>query len=132
MSTVANATFEFTSWDEQPYNEAEGQPQLSRASVANVFKGDIEGESKLEYLMSYTQNGGASFVGHERVTGRIGDRSGSFVLQHEGVFENGAARGNLTIVPGTATGQLTGLRGHGSYIATDVRPTPFTLEYEFT
>jgi hypothetical protein len=27
-------------------------------------------------------------------------------------------------------GEVAGLTGQGSYVATDVQPTPFTLEYE--
>lgn len=131
MSMRAEATFQFTSWDETPIDDKEGQPKLTRASVNNIFNGDIEGESTLEYLMFYRDDGHAAFVGLERVIGRLGDRTGAFVLHHEGVFENGAARTTLTIVPGSATGALAGLHGSGSFTATHEQPTPVTLEYGF-
>ena len=132
MSTVANATFGFNSWDEAPYVEVDGEIKLARASITNTIAGDIVGESSLCYLMAYLPDGNASFVGHEHVTGRIGDRSGTFVLKHDGLFSNGQARGTIEVVPGSATGGLTGLIGSGSYVATDVQPTPFTLVYEIT
>lgn len=132
MSTVANATFGFNSWDETPYVEVDGEIKLARASITNTIAGDIEGESNLCYLMAYLPDGSASFVGHEHVTGRIGDRSGTFVLKHEGLFVNGQARGSLQVIPGSASGELVGLTGSGTYVATEVQPTPFTLMYEIT
>ena len=131
MSAVANATFGFNSWDEEPYVEVDDQIKLALASITNTIAGDIEGESTLRYLMVYLPDGSASFTGHEHVNGRIGDRQGTFVLKHDGLFSNGQARGNIEIVPGSATGDLAGLTGNGSYVATDVQPTPFTLEYDF-
>ncbi|MGH7451983.1 MAG: DUF3224 domain-containing protein [bacterium] len=73
-------------------NEIEGLPKLTRASVTKSFKGDIEGEGTLEYLMMYRADGSASFVGLERIVGRLSGRSGSFVFQHSGVFEGGVAK----------------------------------------
>lgn len=92
MSKRARATFEVASWDEQPFSEVDGGPRLTRATVTKSFHGDIEGEGTLEYLMVHRDDGSASFVGLERVIGRLGDRSGSFVLQHTGTFEGGTAK----------------------------------------
>lgn len=131
MSTHATATFEIKSWDEKPYNEIEGLPKLSRASVAKSFKGDIEGEGTLEYLMMYRADGSASFVGLERIVGRVSGRSGSFVLQHSGVFEGGVAKATYFVVPGSGTGDLLGLRGEGSFASGHAQDYPMTLDYDF-
>ena len=128
MSTRAEGTFGLNSWDEKPYVETDGEIRLTQASIANTIAGDIQGESTLCYLMAYLPDSSASFVGHEHVTGRIDDRHGAFVLKHEGVFSDGQAHGSLEVVPGSTTGDLAGLTGQGSYVATDVQPTPFTLE----
>jgi Protein of unknown function (DUF3224) len=101
------------SWDEKPYSEIAGQPKLTRASVVYTYHGDLEAEGSVEYLMCYSSNGIAYFIGYEQVTGRLGDRSGNFVLQHDGIFEAGAVKDTLTIVPGSATGDLSGLVGSG-------------------
>ncbi len=45
MTTRATATFKVNSWDEKPYDEMEGGPKLTRATVTKSFSGDIEGES---------------------------------------------------------------------------------------
>ncbi len=41
----------------------------------------------MEYLMVYPAQSNASFAGLEYVVGRVGDRSGSFVLQHTGTAD---------------------------------------------
>jgi len=130
MSTRATATFEVKTWDEKPYAELDGEAKLTRASVTKSFQGDIQGESTPEYLMFYREDGSASFVGLERVVGRIGGRSGSFVLQHSGTDEGGTVKATYFVVPGSGTDDL---RGEGGFVATrDNYPqVPFTLDYDF-
>jgi hypothetical protein len=131
MSTHAKGTFEVQTWDEKPYDETNGDPKLTRASVTKSFRGDIEGEGTLEYLMVYTDDRSARFVGLERVVGRLGDRSGSFVLQHSGTFEGGVAKATWYVVPGSGTGELRGLRGGGGFSSADAQHYPITLDYDF-
>ena len=130
MKQSANARFAIKSWDEKPYSEGEGLPRLTRASVTKTFTGDIEGEGQVEYLMIYRGDGSASFVGLERVVGRIGSRSGTFVLQRSGVFENGQAKEGYFVVRGSATGELVGLRGEGSSDVGHGMEHPFVLNYD--
>lgn len=130
MRNNADARFAIKSWDEQPYSEEPGQPKLTRARVAKTYTGDIEGEGHVEYLMMYRSDGSATFVGLERIVGRIGGRSGTFVLQRTGVFESGQARESYSVVPGSATGELSGLRGGGSSAVGHGTEHPFTLDYD--
>ena len=130
MSTRATATFEIRAWDEKPYDEIGGSAKLTRASVTKAFHGDIEGEGRLEYLMVYRGDGTASFVGLERVLGQVGSRSGSFVLQHSGIFEGGVAKATYVVVPGSGTGDLRNLRGEGSFASGHAQHYPMTLDYD--
>ena len=130
MRETAKARFAIKSWDEKPYSEGDGLPKLTRASVAKTFTGDIEGESHVEYLMVYRSDGTATFVGVERVTGRIGDKQGTFVLERTGVFEDGVAKESYTVVPGSATGDLRGLSGDGTTAVGHGMEHPFELSYE--
>lgn len=131
MATHAMATFKVETWNETPYEEIEGGAKLARASVTKSFHGDIEGEGTLEYLMFYRNDGSASIVGLERVVGRIGDRAGSFVLQHSGTFEGGTARGTWFVVPSSGTGDLRGLRGEGGFASAHAQEYSITLDYDF-
>jgi len=128
--TIANARFTIKSWDEKPFDEGPGLPKLTCASVKKAFSGDIEGEGHVEYLMMYRSDGSASFVGLERVVGRISGRSGSFVLQRTGVFEGGQAKESYSVVPGSGTGELDQLSGEGSSTLGHGTEHPFALDYE--
>lgn len=130
MKNAANARFAIKSWDEKPYSEGEEQPRLTRARVTRTFTGDIEGEGHVEYLMMYRSDGTATFVGLERIVGRLAGRSGSFVLQRSGVFEGGQAKESYAVIPGSATGALRGLRGEGNSSVGHGMEHPFTLNYE--
>ena len=132
MKQTANARFAIKSWDEQAYSEGQDLPKLTRASVTKTFTGDIEGEGQVEYLMMYRSDGSATFVGLERVTGRIGARSGTFVLQRTGVFEGGQAKESYFVIRGSATGDLQGLVGDGSSAVGHGMEHPFTLSYELS
>jgi hypothetical protein len=130
MKKSANAQFAIKAWDEKPYSEGQDQPRLTRASVIKSYTGDIEGDAQVEYLMMYRSDGSATFVGLERVVGRIGDKTGTFVLQRTGVFEGGQAKESYSVIAGSATGDLRGLRGDGSSAVGHGMEHPFTLNYE--
>jgi Protein of unknown function (DUF3224) len=130
MKKSADARFAIKSWDEKAYSEGQDLPRLTRASVAKTFTGDIEGEGQVEYLMMYRTDGSANFVGLERFVGRIGGKIGSFVLERTGVFESGQAKESYSVIPGSATGELRGLRGDGSSAVGHGTEHPFRLNYE--
>jgi uncharacterized protein DUF3224 len=130
MTTTANARFTIKSWDEKPYSEGPDLPKMTRATVTKTFTGDIEGEGQVEYVMMYRPDGSATFVGLERITGRVGEKSGSFVLERSGVFESGQAKESFSVVPGSATGDLRGLLGEGTSSVGHASDYPFTLHYE--
>jgi hypothetical protein len=131
MSTRAAGTFKIESWDESAYVEIEDGGKLTQASVTQAVSGDIEGESVVRWLMCYRADDTADFVGLQRVIGRIGDRSGSFVLvQTDGTFDGKVAKGALSVVPGSGTGDLSGLRGEGEFNAPHGAEASITLDYD--
>ena len=114
----ASGTFQVQSWDEIPVLKANGGPKVTQAKVSMAFEGDVEGEGTVEWLMGYDgDEKTAAFVGLERVVGKIGERRGSFVLQHIGSFDGALAKSELQIVPGSGTEELDGLTGTGSFEA---------------
>lgn len=131
MPTQAKATFELKSWDEKPFSEVEGAGKLSHAVVRKTFHGDVEGDGALEYLMAYHTDGTATFTGLERIIGKLAGKQGSFVLRHDGTFEAGVAKTKWEVVPGSATGELKGLRGEGGFASSHAQQYPMTLDYWF-
>jgi hypothetical protein len=130
MKQIANARFAIKSWDETPYSEDPGMPKLTRARVTKRYTGDIEADGQVEYLMMYRSDGTATFVGLESVVGTFAGKSGSFVLQRTGVFESGQATESYSVISGSATGELGGLRGDGTTALGHGTEYPFTLSYE--
>jgi hypothetical protein len=135
MKTHAKANFSVKSWDEKTWDgnsasEVAGE-KLTHASVTCTYTGDITGESQLQYLMSYRPDGSGSFVGIERIEGAIGNRSGSFILQHSGTFEGQNVKGAVFIVPGSGEGDLKTIRGGGTYDMGGAQPHyPMLLEFD--
>ena len=68
----ASGTFQITSMGEDTYQELDGGGKLTRANGDQRFTGDIEGEGSVEWLMCYSAEGGARYVGLQRVSGTIG------------------------------------------------------------
>ena len=131
MNHSAATTFRVESWEEDAYDGREGERKLTRARVVRVYEGDLEGEGRTEYLMMYREDGSASFVGHERIVGRLGERSGSFVLQRIGTYTEGVARETLSVVAGSGTAQLLGLVGGGVFESGHAGEYPLTLHYDY-
>jgi Protein of unknown function (DUF3224) len=129
--TKATGTFEVASWQEDEYAALDGGGKLTRASVTQALSGDIEGDASVEWLMCYRPDGTADYTGLTRVSGRLGDRAGDFVLQTAGTFDGGEARGDWTVVPGSGTGELAGLHGRGGFSAPKGTQGTTTLEYGF-
>jgi hypothetical protein len=128
---VARGSFEITSWDEQTYEELDGGAKLTRASVTQRFEGDVEGEGAVQWLMAYRPDGTARYVGLQRITGSIGGRRGSVVLETAGEFDGDEARSTWSVVPGSGTGQLEGLNGSGTGRAPHGSRSSFELDYAF-
>jgi hypothetical protein len=132
MSMHAAGTFEVENWDEQAILDENGGPKATRAVVTRSFTGDVAGTGAVEWLMGYRDDGTATFVGLERVVGRLGERAGSFLLQHTGTFDGALAKGHVRVVPGSGTEDLRELKGEGSFEAGLGKDgtRSFALDYE--
>jgi hypothetical protein len=105
-------------------------PGTATYSINKTFHGDLEATSEGEMFSAgdYKQ-GNAGYVALERVTGTLGGRSGSFALMHTGIMRSGEAPAmTVTIVPGSGTGELTGITGTLTIIITDGKHS-YTLNY---
>jgi len=95
-----------------PMDNEPGSDLLGRMSIEKQFRGDLEGTSKGQMLTGGTAiKNSAGYVAIERVTGSLKGRKGSFILQHTGLMNRGAASLVITVVPDSGTDQLEGLKG---------------------
>ena len=130
-TTRTEGSFTFADWQEEELSEGPG-PKLARARVTNDFSGGIEAaETVCAYTFAYLDDGTGSFTGLQRLNGVLDGRSGTFVVEERGTFAGqGDVRCAFEVVPGAATGELTGLRGTGRYVAVHGEPSvAYTFEY---
>ncbi len=126
----ATAQFEITAWQEGAYDEAEGTPGTSATEARAAYTGDLEGEGSVRALTVHGAGDAVAYLWQERFTGRLGDRTGTFVLQGGGTWADDTARYRLTVAPGSATGDLEGLTGEARIEAGHGAPGRLTLVYE--
>jgi hypothetical protein len=126
----AQSVWTFTSWDETPYAELDGAAKMTRASIRWTLDGDLRGDASTEMLMFYADDGTAHYVSLDRVSGSLGDRSGTFVLRGVGSYDGSEARATLTVLPGSGTGELKGLRGEGAAGAGHGNTSALKLSYQ--
>lgn len=81
-------------------DERWGGPKVTRASVTQTVSGNIQGEARLEYLMTYCNDGSATYLVTLRVAGELDGRSGSVVAEGKGGYAAGSATCNFAVVPG--------------------------------
>jgi Protein of unknown function (DUF3224) len=132
MSIQTSGTGAIEAWDEAPFLEIDDTRKMTRASIRYKFSGDWEGEATAESLMCYSADDAASYVGFEHFVGRIGERSGSFVVQISGTYDGTEARSEGEVVPGSGTGDFVGIRGRHTSVSThdDYPNRPFTFEFD--
>jgi Protein of unknown function (DUF3224) len=128
--THATGKINVKTYEPITYDQPAEGPTLVRIRVVEDFSGDIEGEGVAEFLQT-THEDEASFVGVERVTGRLGGKSGTFVLQDQGTLKGTTVSGTWFVVPGSGTGELQGLRGEGGFEAELGQGADVALDYWF-
>jgi hypothetical protein len=110
----AEAKITVHSSEAQPYDQAAG-PALVELRLNETFAGEIEGDSPVRALQVRGGDHSATMVSVQRFNGKLGGRQGSFVLQGQEVVKNGKIWATWFVVPGSGTGELSGLRGEGGF-----------------
>jgi hypothetical protein len=132
MAEKALCPWESVSWEESTYFETPEGPPLIRADVHRTFSGGpLEGEGWAVLLCARPQEGSAGFVASEYIRGRIGDRSGTFVIQHMAAMGGPEAQAFGVIVPDTGTGDFKGISGTCGFGYEDGKAV-FILNYEIS
>jgi len=132
----ARITVTAKSWEETRVAEVDAVHAVAQARFTTTWAGDLQGESTCSLLLAYYDGDPerpetlvGPYVGYEQVTGTLAGRTGTFVLEARGEHRDGLARTDVAVVRGSGTGQLSGLRGEGSYAATAMEYT-LTLDYD--
>lgn len=128
MSTV-RGSFDVKITPQANDDPAEGAT-LSRMSLEKRFHGELDAMSAGEMLTAILKaTGSAAYVAVERVEGRLGGRTGTFVLLHRGTMTSAGQELLLIVAPGSGTGQLEGLSGDMRIEITDGK---HLYEFDYT
>jgi Protein of unknown function (DUF3224) len=128
--THGKAKITVQSSEAKPYDQTEG-PSLMEIRLSETFAGDIEGESPVRALQVLRGDKSGSLVSVQRFRGRLGGRQGTFVLQGSEIVANGKIKATWFVVPGSGTGDLSGLRGEGGFEGDFGKGSDGWLDYWF-
>lgn len=113
MTSYASGTFDVKL---SPHPAVDGSG-LGRLIIDKQFHGDLDATSAGEMLSALTGvEGSAAYVALEKVSGQLHGRRGSFILQHTGRMDRGAASLVVTIVPDSGSDELVGIVGEMAII----------------
>jgi len=124
----ATGSFEVTLAPLETSNEA-ADAKIGRMSIDKTFTGDLDATGRGEMLSGGSPaEGSAGYVAIERVTGILGGRNGSFLLQHSATMTPESRVLDIQVIPGSGTGELEGLTGTMS-IEIEAGDHRYVLEY---
>jgi hypothetical protein len=104
------------------------QTGLTRLTFQKSYRGGLEASAAGVMLASSLPGASVqSSIALEEVAGTLEGRRGTFVLQHAATSAEGRSTIVITVVPGSGTGELTGLTGTLTVIS-----GPGTRRYELT
>lgn len=87
-------------------------PSLGRLTLVKTLRGDLVGTGHGQMLSAGGPDAGAgAYVAIERITGTLDGKEGSFALMHQGTMDASGYEMTVTVVPGSGTGGLEGIRG---------------------
>ena len=115
--THATARTDVTSYVPFTFDEVADAPALVAVELKETFSGDIEGEGIARVIQAARKGGTTTFVTIERVRGAIAGRKGTFLLQVSGTVIDKEMRAEWSVVKGSGTEELAGLRGDGGFTA---------------
>lgn len=125
---IANVTIQ--SSEVCAYDEAVS-PALFEIRLSETFTGAIDGVSPVRALQVRRGDGSASLVSLQRFSGELDGHAGTFVLQGQESVKDGKVKGTWFVVPGSGTGDLSGLRGEGGFEGHFGKSSDATLDYWF-
>lgn len=127
--THAVAKVTVQSSESRPYDQSVS-PALLEVRLSERFAGDIDGISPVRAL-EVRRDDRSALVSMQRFSGRLGGREGTFVLQGREIVENGKIKARWFVVPGSGTGELSGLRGEGGFEGNFGKGSDATLDFWF-
>jgi hypothetical protein len=114
MTTHLEAPFDLDKWEGGATGSVDGGPDSGVVELAKTYTGPDLVATATGHALTTRGERGASYVAQERIVGTLGGLTGSFVLEHRASMGDGFPTSqDAAVVPGSGTGELTGLAGKG-------------------
>jgi hypothetical protein len=126
----AAGVFTVRGGSEQTVREVPGEPKLTRVSGTQRFDGGIVADGSVEWVLCYSPDDSARFVGFQRIDGSIDGRSGSLILESTGDHSDGRSKGRWRVVAGSGTQAPGGITGEGTFDAQGGARVSYELDYQ--
>ena len=132
----ATGTFEVADFTPAPVPASEIRTALpvGFATMRKTFAGEIDGRSETLFTAAFDPVGNTgTYVAMESFEGRVSGRSGAFNFVHSATTTGQDRQAEfLTIVPGSGTGDLAGIRGTGGLAIDEDGTHRIWFEYELS
>jgi hypothetical protein len=106
-------------------------PGLVELTLTETFAGDWSGDSTVRALQVVRDDKSVTMVSMQRFRGKLDGRRGTFVLQGSETIDHGKISATWSVVPGSGTDDLAGLRGEGGFEGEFGKGSVGTLDYWF-
>ena len=114
-----------------PQETADDAP-VARMLLYKEFHGDLEAIAHGEMMAAHEPLTGAGvYVAIDRVAGTLHGKGGSFLIAHRGIRNAEGQQLEIVIVPGSGTGQLTGITGTVGIEIVEKKHF-YTIDYEIS
>jgi Protein of unknown function (DUF3224) len=132
---TARGAFTVDSWRDEPVADpgedgaTDPATKVGWVQLSKTFSGDLSGHSTVDMLSVMVAGEPAGYVAIERVTGKLGGRSGRFVLQHSATADGAVQALRIEVVPRSGSGSLAGLSGEVEIIRADDGSHSYAFRY---
>ena len=109
METTLTGRLRIESWEEAPTHEYDDGSRLAKAEVRLADGEDGLDAATMTSVLYYRPDGTSRFGSLMRLEATLGGQPGSVVLLGEGSYDGTTADVQLSAVPGSGTGGLTGI-----------------------
>lgn len=93
-----------------PSDEVSQEVGAMRMRFDKRFSGAFEATGVVS-MMGILSGQSGGYVAIEKIVGSVDGHRGSFCFQHSCTMDKGTQKQSITVIPGTADGELTGLSG---------------------
>ena len=88
------------------------EKKIGRMGLEKTYEGALAGSGVGQMMAAHTEvAGSAAYVAVERIDGVLDGKSGTFVIVHTGLMDQGTPSLTISVVPDSGTGELEGLTG---------------------